>query len=473
MKKNYLGLLASTVLFISGQPAFGADYHLVINNQQQGPVSLEQLQQMVNNGTVTKDTLVWQNGMPSWDKAETQQELQNLFSVISPPPFISTISPIPPPPPPSILLTQPTAIDTAQNDEDLNSLADAKAITNASDDMDDWFDSALQQFNFSQYGENNGKFILNASQSVSLKPTDPQYGDALVNAFDKAMMKVQEKYLMIRFGNIVVDKVKSRYSDRSTHAKEIELPAIEDVGFSEKILNILDKGLDVTEKKLDQELLELGVDQSEINKLTPTKKKDVFRDKFIKNTIQQASGEIAGLFPLQTNVTKDSSGRTVLGIIAIASPKTLQIAKDISLQRNSLIKGKGRNIESLLPTENKDFISTLGVRLAYAEDGTPAIISYGIASYRPDTGDDYINDELKAGAKNSAVANADAQIAEIINGRMNAKKQEKQGEDINKYVEREMRTDSDTVEKTITNIAYLQLKHGGIQLARDKNLLEQ
>lgn len=418
---------------------------------------MDQLQQMTNDGSMTTETLVWKSGMAGWEKAGEQQELQGLFAVAVPPPPPAAAPPAPPAPP---LTSQPTAQpvssqETAINQSDvneINAMSDPKSVQTASDDMDDWSESVLAQFNLDNFGEKNGKFVLYASQSVSLKPTDPQYGDALVNAFDKAMMKLQEKYLMIRFGKTMTDKVKSFYSDGSTNARKIPLPPVDHAGYMAKLLKVFEKGLDVTEKKLDQQLVELGVDPAELAQLTPTMKKDIFRDKFVKDTIRKASGSIAGLFPIQTNVITDSSGSTNIGIVAIASPKTIQIARDISLQRKSLIKGKGKDIKALLPGSNQEHLGTLGIRLTYDQDGTPAIISYGIASYNPDTGDDYMNDELKADAKNAAVANADAQIAEIINGRMNAKNERKTGEEVRKFVEREMKADSDTVEKTIKNI---------------------
>lgn len=335
---------------------------------------------------------------------------------------------------------------------EINKMADTNAVSNASDNMDDWFDSVLENFGFDSFGENNGTFILSQSQAVSLKSTDPQYGDAVVNAFDKAMLRLQEKYVMIRFGRTTTDKIRSFYSDRSTRAKEIDLPAVAHKTYLSKVLLLLEKDLDLTALELDKQLLELGVDPNELTSLTSVQKKDVFRDKFIKNTMRQASGSVAGLFPMQTSVITDSKGRTVVGVVAIASTKTLQIAKDISMQRQSLMTGKGRDIESLLPTSKEEFLGTLGVRLAFDLDGTPAIISYGIASFMPDTGDDYINDELKEEAKSTAIANADAQIAEIINGRMNVKNERKTGEEIRKYVEREIKFNSDTIEKELKNI---------------------
>ncbi len=322
----------------------------------------------------------------------------------------------------------------------------------ASDTIDDWAYRAINKFGISDFGEHNGKFFFYASQAVSLKPIDPQFGDALVNAYDKALMRLQTKYLMARFGNIVVNKIKSYYSNRSTNAKDLELPNPNNKGFLGKLMKVFNKSLDVADKKLDKELISLGVSQDKLKQMTPKIKKDIFRDKFIKQAIRQASGSIAGLFPIQTALATDKRGDYVVGIIAVASPKTIQIAKDIRLHRKGVIRGRGRNVKDLLPKNPKDYLQTFGVRLAYDEDGTPMIISYGIGSYVLDSGDDYINDQYKAEAKENAISNADAQIAEIINGYLNAKQVRKNGEEIRQYVEREVKPNSDTIEKSIKNI---------------------
>lgn len=344
--------------------------------------------------------------------------------------------------------------------DEQNKMSDAKTvkISDATDDIEDWKEEVLNSFGIDSYGENNGKFIIFAKQSLSLKPTDPQFGDALINAFDKAMLTLQEKYIMIRFGKTTTEKVKSFFSDRSTNAKEIEVPQ-QNANFYNKILMIMDKNLDLASKKIDSELVELGVDPEQLKTMPQTVKKEIFKDKFIKKTIRKASGSIAGLVPLQTKLIVDKSGKAVIGIVAIASQKTLQIAKDISLQRATNISGKGREIKTLLPSNKKDYLSTMGIRLAYDTDGSPVIISYGLGSYIPDAGDDYINDELRAEAKESAVANADAQIAEMINGRMNAKSERLRGEETKNFVEKEQIANSDTVEKTVKNMIKISNKY--------------
>jgi len=58
-------------------------YYAAINNQQSGPYSLAQIQESINNKTITKDTLIWTQGMSGWQKAS--EVLSNYFNQTPPP----------------------------------------------------------------------------------------------------------------------------------------------------------------------------------------------------------------------------------------------------------------------------------------------------------------------------------------------------------------------------------------------------
>lgn len=76
-------------------PGVVAEYHVVVNGQQAGPYSIEQLRQMMGGGTFTKDTYVWKNGMGNWDFAKNVPELSALFAAV-PPPIPGGTPPVPP-----------------------------------------------------------------------------------------------------------------------------------------------------------------------------------------------------------------------------------------------------------------------------------------------------------------------------------------------------------------------------------------
>jgi hypothetical protein len=63
-------------------------YYAYLNGQNTGPYNMQQIQQMIQNNQITKETYVWKNGMTNWELASNISELSNLFSILPPPPPI-------------------------------------------------------------------------------------------------------------------------------------------------------------------------------------------------------------------------------------------------------------------------------------------------------------------------------------------------------------------------------------------------
>lgn len=74
-------------------PPPNVQYYVAVNGQQSGPFNFSQLQQLSQQGRLTKGTYVWKAGMASWEVAGNVQELSILFQPTPPPP------PVPPTPP--------------------------------------------------------------------------------------------------------------------------------------------------------------------------------------------------------------------------------------------------------------------------------------------------------------------------------------------------------------------------------------
>ncbi len=62
-----------------------AAFHVAINGQASGPHDMNALQQMAQGGQLTRDTLVWKQGMAQWTAASQVPELNNLFGAVPPP----------------------------------------------------------------------------------------------------------------------------------------------------------------------------------------------------------------------------------------------------------------------------------------------------------------------------------------------------------------------------------------------------
>ena len=69
-------------------------FFVAVNGQQSGPFDMNALSSMVANGQLTKETLVWKQGMPAWAAAGSVQELSSLFGAVPPP--MPGMPPVPP-----------------------------------------------------------------------------------------------------------------------------------------------------------------------------------------------------------------------------------------------------------------------------------------------------------------------------------------------------------------------------------------
>lgn len=66
-------------------PVPTAMYNVAVNGQATGPYDINTLQQMAMSGQFTANSLVWKAGMPQWAKADTVEELQDVFANVMPP----------------------------------------------------------------------------------------------------------------------------------------------------------------------------------------------------------------------------------------------------------------------------------------------------------------------------------------------------------------------------------------------------
>lgn len=90
--QNIAGTMNNMMSGANTQPILGAvpppipstTYHVAVNGQATGPFDFTVLTQMVNDGQLTSDSLVWKAGMTQWVKAGTIGELKNIFTVTPP-----------------------------------------------------------------------------------------------------------------------------------------------------------------------------------------------------------------------------------------------------------------------------------------------------------------------------------------------------------------------------------------------------
>lgn len=112
--------LCIAILICSGEAAVAQQsanpvitgYFVSVNGQSTGPYDNYGLRQLINQGQLTKNSLVWKEGMAGWIFAGAVEELAPLFSSATPPPLQSSQTPPPvagqtPPPAPGQTPQQP------------------------------------------------------------------------------------------------------------------------------------------------------------------------------------------------------------------------------------------------------------------------------------------------------------------------------------------------------------------------------
>jgi TM2 domain-containing membrane protein YozV len=81
-----------------------ADWFYIGNYGQLGPLTREQIDELIDGGVITRETYVWRNGMPQWQMADYVAELGDSFRRADP--YMA-------PPPPPMTMPQMTTMSSA------------------------------------------------------------------------------------------------------------------------------------------------------------------------------------------------------------------------------------------------------------------------------------------------------------------------------------------------------------------------
>jgi hypothetical protein len=71
---------------INQPPPIPTLYYAVINGQQSGAFSFEQITQFINESKIYRQTLLWKTGMQAWKVASEFSELSSFINQSPPPP---------------------------------------------------------------------------------------------------------------------------------------------------------------------------------------------------------------------------------------------------------------------------------------------------------------------------------------------------------------------------------------------------
>jgi len=391
MKNLSLSFLVLFCVCFLSYESVAADYHVIVNGAQQGPVSVEQLQQMANNGSITPDSMVWKDGMRGWEKAGAQEELQSLFAPATPPP-LPVAGAMPPPLPPiqststSTDETQKITIEEKQDASVHNfPLPSEIAGNNLEEQRNEYFNKRNEELKKKyknskekpqkpqklQVGfDRKGSYIGWGMAAIEADPKSIDFGQKRIMAFEKAFADAKGKFVRTKQQKVAGDIVRKKLHI-DIKENEVKLKDGKMVGIAKKIAAL-------TEAKLDKALIDLGVDPKEIENSDILKKRALAEDSLSKEIAVEVVQRIPGIRILATfedlkavgvlikqnrkysNLASAIASRKLVGY-----PSTTDPADDIAMQ----LKQKF--------SDEKNYISQYGVRIMADEAGNRVLVSFG------------------------------------------------------------------------------------------------
>lgn len=341
----------------------------------------------------------------------------------------------------------------ANIDDKQNEISGSSFDNELNDDgMTSWISDFEEKTKSTIGMEKDGKTFYLGSSFVKGNALDPSYPKNLAIAFEKAMLNLQADFILQSYGNFAVEKIQDEFSNDSNNINKFDEKVVEDEIKKGKLNSVLDKLVAVVENSLDKKLEELGVPSEVVKNKSIEQKKNLYKDNFKKSILKKAVEKISGLVPVQTKIftVKTPTGDGIqIGVLAVISEKTIQFAKDMSLQRPTMVKGKPKDIKDLLPQQEKDFLDEFGMRYVYDENGKPMLISYGRWSVTNKSNDPskYLKSIQRAQQK--ARMNAESYIIEFMNTNIEAARSA-ETEDIDEEMLRRV-TDYDTTTGSINS----------------------
>ena len=291
-----------------------------------------------------------------------------------------------------------------------------------------------------------GKVYYAAKEPVSVSADSPQWSKARQVAFEKALLKIRADFVFDAFGRTVNEAEQSISSDDSSDNREFK----EDLAGVGKIEAIWKKLVAGTDAKLNEWLQGHGIDPGEYDSVPPAQRKDLFVNKYVSKTISKAMGDSSGLIPVQTFEGTDDSGTTMIGVVALYSPKLKQLASDIANKRSPILQGKkGKPLSNYIELSPEVLAAQFGIRVVFDEQGSPMVLSYGQWGYSYTGNNKKTQIRHRQTATETANTKALEGLVNFINSQLSFSDTRTTGEAVESYLQK---TGDDIIEKDISTL---------------------
>lgn len=309
---------------------------------------------------------------------------------------------------------------------------------NARTRVDQARDAYLERAGFSLGALNNpgGAYIGWGTATVAVSPEDARFGQFRAVAAQQAFLNAQTQFIAFMNQQTTTDLAVSQFSD-SGDADALRRDLEAERAPKGRLRLIAEKALAVTEAKLDQLLIDLGVDPAEIEGKTRPEKVTLYKDSTLRRTLTQAVGQSAGVRVLNTFEGIDENGLSVIGVLIVQSPTFRALASALRQDSVAGLQGKpGRPIPEQVNAPVEQMVDNFGVRVLFDENGDRALVSFGQWAIRSGGGSARAVDRRRQTALDQARMQADAQLAEFAAGSVAFASESLVGQVVEEYVNR-------------------------------------
>ena len=220
--------------------------------------------------------------------------------------------------------------------------------------------------------------VVQGTSLVALKADDKRWGKARSLAFQNAFIQAMGAYMKSVRQRTSVSQMREFFAE---DIPESELRYQEGETSDSYVKRVVLKSAALVERTLDQKLVESGMSDDEIERLsTPTQKRTALAERISRRTFNEAIGSAAGLIPVKTFEGIDDEGNSAIGVVAVFSERMRHIANRIS--RGDVIRpDPDREHDSIMDQidsyEKDELPNEFGVRVMWDDQGYPAIVSFG------------------------------------------------------------------------------------------------
>lgn len=273
-----------------------------------------------------------------------------------------------------------------------------------------------------------GQIFYNTVERVTADPSSPAWVKSRAVAFDRAMLRLQAKFVFDIWGRTVVEAEQRVFQDNSSDSRDFPE---EDITKG-RIAALWDKLVTLGEALLDEQLRELGVDPTELDAVPAAQRKDLFVDRFIERTVERATGDSAGLIVMKTFEGKDDRNNHVIGVVAKYSPALRELASSIANGTAPFLTtkaGKYGAIGDFIMDQTPEQLSTtFGIRLRFDEQGQVVVLSHGMWGFGYRGDNERQRNRAEQGAARQAASSANSGLAKFVNGRLTYLQEAERGE---------------------------------------------